>query len=138
MFITNKNVTKRDTKCDENKIKQLLRDVGYKQRGDAKCNRSKVIRGLPIKILSPEKNFTCEETAYESNEEDEIETNALSKGLRPWFPKVNPNTLSERLELLILETKSVHDGLYDEMIDITKQLLSRKNINQEQLDYFCF
>ena len=42
MFITDKNVTKRDTKCDENKIKQLLRDVGYKQRGDTKCNRTKL------------------------------------------------------------------------------------------------
>ena len=28
MFITNKNVTERDIKGDENKIKQFLRDIG--------------------------------------------------------------------------------------------------------------
>ena len=31
---------------DENKIKQFLRDIGYKQRGDTKSNRSKLIRRL--------------------------------------------------------------------------------------------
>ena len=35
-IITDKNVTKRDVKGDENKIKQFLRDIGYKQRGDTK------------------------------------------------------------------------------------------------------
>ena len=39
MFITNKNVTERDIKGYENKIKQFLRDIGYKQRGDTKSNR---------------------------------------------------------------------------------------------------
>ena len=48
------------------------------------------------------------------------------------------NGLVERLELLILETKAVHDGLYDEMLDISKQILSMKTINQEQLDNFVF
>ena len=50
----------------------------------------------------------------------------------------NPNTnnLIERLELLILETKAGHDGLYDEKLDISKQLLSMNIINQEQLDNF--
>ena len=33
MFIINKNVTERDIKGDENKLKQFLRDIGYKQRG---------------------------------------------------------------------------------------------------------
>ena len=47
----------------------------------------------------------------------------------------DPNNLIERLELLILETKAGHDGLYDEMLDISKQLLS---INHEQLDNFVF
>ena len=57
----------------------------------------------------------------------------------------NPNNLIyeaapliERLELLILETKAGHDGLYDEMLDISKQLLSMNFINQEQLDNFIF
>ena len=43
MFITNKGVTERDIKGDENKIKQFLKEIGYKQRGDTKCNRSKLI-----------------------------------------------------------------------------------------------
>ena len=46
--------------------------------------------------------------------------------------------LTERLELLILETKAGHDGLYDEMLNISKQLLSMNNINQEQADNFVF
>ena len=40
IFITNKDVTKRDIKGEENKIKQFLRDIGYKERGDTKSNRS--------------------------------------------------------------------------------------------------
>ena len=40
MFITIKDVTERDMKEDENKIKQFLKDIGYKQRGDTKSNRS--------------------------------------------------------------------------------------------------
>ena len=44
IFITNKDVTERDIKGDGNKIKQFLRDIGYKQRGDIKSNRSKLIR----------------------------------------------------------------------------------------------
>ena len=50
----------------------------------------------------------------------------------------NSNNLVERLELLILETKAGHDGLYDEMLDISKQLLSMNIINHEQLDNFVF
>ena len=49
----------------------------------------------------------------------------------------NPNNLTyeagsliERLGLLILETNAGHDGLYDEMLDISKQLLSMNSINQ--------
>ena len=36
LFIANKDLTERDIKGDENKIKQFLRDIGYKQRGDTK------------------------------------------------------------------------------------------------------
>ena len=50
----------------------------------------------------------------------------------------NTNNLVERLELLILETKAGHDGLHDEMLDISKQLLSMHIINQNQLDNFVF
>ena len=48
----------------------------------------------------------------------------------------DPNSLIERLELLILETKAGHDGLYVKMLDISKQLLSMDIIIQEQLDNF--
>ena len=39
MFITSKDVTERDIKGDEIKIKQFLKDNGYKPRGDTKSNR---------------------------------------------------------------------------------------------------
>ena len=50
LFITNKDVTERDVKGDENKIKQFLSDIGYKQRGDTKINRSKHIRRMFARI----------------------------------------------------------------------------------------
>ena len=52
--------------------------------------------------------------------------------------KPTPKNLIERLELPIVETKAGHDGLFDEMLDISKQLLSMNIINQEQLDNFVF
>ena len=58
------------------------------------------------------------------------EKDAFGRGLN--------SNLKERLELLILETKVGHDGLYDEMQDISKQLLSVNIINQEQQDNFVF
>ena len=36
MLITSKDVTERDIKGDEIKIKQFLKYIGYKQRGDTK------------------------------------------------------------------------------------------------------
>ena len=50
----------------------------------------------------------------------------------------NPNNLVERLELLILDRKAGHDGLYDEMLDISKQLISMNIFNHQQLDNFVF
>ena len=50
----------------------------------------------------------------------------------------DPNSLVERLELLVLETKAGHDGLYDETLNISKQLLSMNIINPKQLDNFVF
>ena len=50
----------------------------------------------------------------------------------------DPNSLIERLELLILETKAGHGGLYEEMLDLSEQLLSMNIFNQEQLDNFVF
>ena len=51
---------------------------------------------------------------------------------------MNPNNLTERLELLILKIKAGPDGLFYEMLEITKQLLSMNINNQEQLDNFAF
>ena len=64
-----------------------------------------------------------QKTDYETDKQ--IEASGLSKA--------DPKNLVEILELLILETKAGHDGLYDEMLDISKQLLSMNIINQEQL-----
>ena len=132
MFITNKNVTERVIKCDENEINRFLRDIGYKQRGDTKSNRSKVERRLSISIASPRReSFSSESTVYDTNkEEEEVKASGLTK--------TDPISLVERLELLKLETKTGHNGLYDEMLDISKQLLSMNIINQEQLDNFVF
>ena len=79
-------------------------------------------------IVEEEEEEEEEETDYETDKQ--IEASGLSKA--------DPNNLIERLELLILETKAVHDGLYDEMLDISKQLLSMIIINQEQLENFVF
>ena len=51
---------------------------------------------------------------------------------------MDSNSIIETLEFLILETKTSHDELYDEVLDISKQLLSMNIINQEQLDNFDF
>ena len=53
MFITYKDVTGRDIKIDENKIKQFLRDIGYKQRGDTESNRSNFIGRTLASIWEP-------------------------------------------------------------------------------------
>ena len=46
IFITNEYVTERVIKGDEDKLKKFLREIGYKQRGDTKSNRSKLIRRM--------------------------------------------------------------------------------------------
>ena len=110
MFISDKNVTERDIKGDENKIKRFLRDIGYKERGDTKSNRPKLISGLSIKIFSPRRDFSSEETVFESDEE--VKAIDLSNALG-CYTRVDPNNLTERLELIILETKAGHDELYN-------------------------
>ena len=132
ILIINKNVTEGDMKSDENKTKQLLRDIGYKQRRDTKSNRAKVIRKLSISIASQRRHsFSSESTVYDTNEEEEeVKASGLTK--------TDPNNLIERLELLKLETKTGHDRLYDEMLDISKQLLSMNIFIQEKPDNFVF
>ena len=53
----------------------------------------------------------------------------LMKKKASGLSKTDPNNLIERLELLILETKAGHDELYDEMLDISEQLLSMNIFN---------
>ena len=93
------------------KLKGFLFDIGYDiGRGDKRSARYRAIKRV----------IGAKDDVY-------------GRGLNS-----NPNNLVERLELLILETKAGHDGLYDEMLDISKQLLSMNIINQDQLDNFVF
>ena len=111
-FLTKTNVTYDDkVEEDENKIKRFLKDIRYDLgKGDKKSARYRTIKRIM-----------------------EVRDDIFGRGLNG-----NPNNLVERLELLILETKAGHDGLYDEMLDISKQLLSMNIINQNQLDNFVF
>ena len=110
-FLTKSNITYDNIEEDENKIKMFLKDIRYDLgKGDKKSARYRTIKRIM-----------------------EVRDDIFGRGL-----KSNPNSLVERLELLILETKAGHDRLYDEMLDISKQLLSMNIINQEQLDNFVF
>ena len=111
-FLTKSNVTCDDkVEEDENKIKRFLKDIRYDLgKGDKKNARYRTIKRIM-----------------------EVRDDIFGRGLNG-----NPNNLVERLELLILETKSGHDGLYDEKLDISKQLLSMNIFNQNQLDNFVF
>ena len=111
-FLTKIKVTYDDkVEEDENKIKRFLKNIRYDLgKGDKKSARYRTIKRIM-----------------------EVRDDIFGRGLNG-----NPNNLVERLELLILETKAGHDGLYDEMLDISKQLLSMNIINQNQLDNFVF
>ena len=119
-FLTKTNVTYDDKlEEDENKIKRFLKDIRYDLgKWDKKSARYRTIKRIM-----------------------EVRDDIFGRGLNS-----NPNNqrschlngLVERLELLVLETKAGHDGLNDEMLDISKQLLSMNIINQEQLDNFIF
>ena len=65
MFVTNKDVAERDIKGDENKIKQFLKDIGNKQRGDTKNNRSKHIRRMFASIGEPTSQVISTTTSRE-------------------------------------------------------------------------
>ena len=118
-FPTKSNVLHDDIEEDENKIIRFLKDIRYDVgKGDKKSARYRT-----IKRIMGVKDFV------------------FGRGLNSNLNQNNQrschlNGLVERLELLILETKSGHDGLYDEMLDISKQLLSICIINQEQQDNF--
>ena len=79
---------------------------------------------MPVSIASPRIDSTSDDTVYDTNEEEEFNTNDAIG-----VSKADPNNLVEILEFLILETKVGHHVLYDEIIKIFKQLIS---MNQEQ------
>ena len=84
------------------------------------------------------KQRAVEEEEEEEQEEEEndyatdkqIEAGGLSKG--------DPNNSVERLELIIIGTKTGQDGLSDEILNISKQLLSMKIFNLDQSENFAF
>ena len=100
-FLTNPNIKHGEIEEDENKIKRFLKDIRYDLgKEDKKSARYRTIKRI----------IGAKDDVY-------------GRGLNS-----NPNNqrschlngLIERLELLILETKAGHDGLYDEMLDISK------------------
>ena len=112
-FLTNTNIKHAEIEEDENKIKRFLKDFRYDLgKGDKKSARYRAIK----RIIGVK---------------DDVSGSGLNS-------KANPNNLVERIKLLILETKAGHDELYDEMLDISKHLLSMNIINPEQLDNFVF
>ena len=113
-FLTISNVTYDDNiEEDEIKIKRFIFDIRYDLgKGDKKSARYRTIKRI-------------------MGAKDDVYGRGLNSN-------PDPNNLIERLELLILETKAGHDGLHDEMLDISKQLLSMNIINQDQLDNFVF
>ena len=133
-FLTNPNIKHGEIEEDENKIKSFLKDIRYDLgKGDKKSARYRTIkrligvkddvfgRGLNS-IPNPNNQGTC------FADQRSCHLNQRSCDF--------VNNLVERLGLLILETQAGHDGLYDDMLDISKQLLSMNIINQEQLDNF--
>ena len=119
-FLTNPNIKHGEIEEDENKIKRFLKDIRYDLgKGDKKSARYRTIKRI-------------------MEVRDDIFGRGLNTNQQSCHHYVDqgtcfadPNNLIERLELLILETKAGHDGLYDEMLDISKQLLSMNIINQE-------
>ena len=121
---------------DENKIKKLIFDIGYDLgKRDKKSARYRAIKRI-IGVKDDVYGRGLNSTADQGNRLACHEQSSLDNHKRSLF--VNPNSLIERLELLILGTKAGHDGLYDEMVDISKRLLSMNIINQEQQDNFVF
>ena len=70
-----------------------------------------------------------EEFVYESDEE--VKASGLSKADHINQRSCHVKDLEEKIELLILETKAGHDGLYNEMLKISKHLLCMNVNNQE-------
>ena len=135
-FLTNTNIKYGEIEEDENKIKRFLFDIGYDLgKGDkqsARYRAKKRIIGVKDDVYGRGLNSTPDQGNCLACHEQ----SSLDNHRRSLF--ADPNSSIERLELLIQEPKAGHDGLYDEMLDISEQLLSMNIINQEQLDNFIF
>ena len=128
-FLTNPNIKHGEIEEDENQNKRFLKDIRYDLgKGDKKSARYRT-----IKRIIGVKDDVCGR-GLNSNPNEQICHHYVDQG----NCYADPNSLIERLEFLILETKAGHDGLYDEMLDISKQLLSMNVINQDHLDNFVF
>ena len=127
-FLTKSNITYDNIEEDENKIERFLKDIGHDLgKGDKKSARYRTIK----RIMGAKDDVFGR--GLNSNPD---QGNCLASHEQSSF--ADPNNLVERLELLILETKAGHGGLFDEMLDISKQLLSMNIINEDQLDNFVF
>ena len=131
-FLTKSNVTYDNIEEDKKKTQKFLLDIGYDiGKGDKRSSRYKMIKLI---LRGREKIFV----------------RGLTKNKLGNHSGNASNNLTERLELIILETKPGHDGLYDEMLNISKQLLQwillMKNnktilflimVNELSYDYVC-
>ena len=121
-FLTNPNIKYGEIEEDENKIKRFLLDIGYDLgKGDKKSARYRAIK----RIIGVKDDVYGR--GLNSNPNQQWGSAIGSPSCHHY---VDPNILVERLELLLLETKAGHDGLYDEMLDISEQLLSRQIISK--------
>ena len=128
-FLTKSNITYDNIEEDENKIQRFLKDIGYDlEKGDKKSARYRAIKRI----------IGAEDDVYGRGLNSNPDQQSCHHYVYQRTCFADPNSLVERLELLILKTKAAHDGLYDEMLDISKQLLSMNIINQDQLDNFVF
>ena len=120
-FLTISNVIYDDIEQVKSKIKKILKDIRYDVgKGDKKSARYSTIKSI-------------------MGVKDDVFGRGLNSNRKPNNQGTrHVNALVERLEILILETKAGHDGLYDEMLDISQQLLSWNFFNQEQLYNFLF
>ena len=129
-FLTNPNIKYGEIEEDENKIKRFLFDIGYDLgKGDKKSARYRAIK----RIIGVKDDVYGSGLNSKANQQ-----RGCALGSPSCHHYVDPNNLVERLVLLLLETKSGHDGLYDEMLYISKQLLSMNIVVQKQLDNFVF
>ena len=119
-FLTDPDVLYGGIEEDENKIEGFLLDIRYDlEKGDKIRSRYRTIECI---LEDKKKNYGRGLT------KDKLDNQSCNFA----------DSLIERLELLILEPKTGHDGLYDEMLNVSKQILSMNISNQEQRNIFVF